>query len=179
MVLVFLAPGFEEIEAVNTIDILRRAQIEAKTVSISDSKEVKGAHNIGITADLMFEEIPLDAKALVLPGGMPGTLNLKAHQGLCTLLLSFANKENKTIAAICAAPSILGELHILKGKRATCYPGFEDKLLNAKTSHRAVVRDGNIITANGPGHAMDFALKLVEQLAGPDKAEEIREGLNI
>lgn len=178
MVLVFLAQGFEEIEAISCIDILRRAQIEVKTVSIEATKSVYGAHQIPLVADLMFDEIPLDAQALILPGGMPGTLHLKAHQGLCTLLLSFAHQEDKTLAAICAAPSILGELGILKHKKATCYPGFENSLLEAKVSRRSVVRDGNIITANGPGHAMDFALKLVEHLAGKDKADEIEAGLN-
>lgn len=179
MVLVFLATGFEEIEAISTIDILRRAGIKVKTVSITGKKRVSGAHGIDIVADMLFDKIPLNADSLVLPGGMPGTLNLKAHQGLCTLLLSFANRKDKTLAAICAAPSIFGELGLLKNKKATCYPGFEDQLTNAKVSRKSVVRDGNIITANGPGHAMDFALKIVEHLSGSEKAEEIRNGLNI
>lgn len=179
MVLVFLATGFEEIEALTCIDILRRGGLEVKSVSIQSDRMVEGAHGISVQADMLFEEIPLDAQALILPGGMPGTLHLKAHQGLCTLLLSFANQANKTIAAICAAPSVLGELGILKNKKATCYPGFEKQLINAKVSRRCVIKDGNLITANGPGHAMDFALKLLEQLAGSDKAKEVAHGLNI
>lgn len=179
MILVFLANGFEEIEALTCIDILRRGGLEVKSVSIHQEKMVAGAHGIMVQADLLFDEIPLDAAALILPGGMPGTLNLKAHQGLCTLLLSFANQADKTLAAICAAPSVFGELDILRHKKATCYPGFEDQLTEARVSRRAVVKDGNLITANGPGHAMDFALKLLEHLAGSEKANEIRKGLNI
>lgn len=179
MILVFLAKGFEEIEALTCIDILRRGGLEVKSVSIHQEKMVEGAHGIKVQADLLFDEIPLDAEALILPGGMPGTLNLKAHQGLCTLLLSFADRKDKTLAAICAAPSIFGELGLLKNKKATCYPGFEKQLTEAHVSRRSVVKDGNLITANGPGHAMDFALKLLEHLAGSEKAEEIRNGLNI
>lgn len=179
MILVFLAQGFEEIEALTCIDILRRGGLEVKSVSIHQDKLVEGAHGIVVQADMLFDEIPLDAQALVLPGGMPGTLHLKAHQGLCTLLLSYANQEDKSIAAICAAPSILGELGILKSKKATCYPGFENQLIAAKVSRRSVVKDGNLITANGPGHAMDFALKLLEHLAGRDQAKAIAHGLNI
>lgn len=179
MILVFLAQGFEEIEALTCIDILRRCGLEVKSVSIHQEKMVEGAHGIKVQADLLFDEIPLDAEALVLPGGMPGTLNLKAHQGLCTLLLSFANQADKSLAAICAAPSVFGELGILRHKKATCYPGFENQLTGARLSRRAVVKDGNLITANGPGHAIDFALKLLEHLAGSEKAEEIRNGLNI
>lgn len=179
MVLVFLATGFEEVEAITSIDILRRGGLEVKTVSIQDGLCVLGAHGIAVTADLSFEEIPLEAQALVLPGGMPGTLHLKEHQGLRSLLLNFAKQSDKTLAAICAAPSILGELGILRHKKACCYPGFEAQLTEAKVSRQAVECDGNVITANGPGHAMDFALKILERLAGTQKAKEVALGLNI
>jgi 4-methyl-5(b-hydroxyethyl)-thiazole monophosphate biosynthesis len=172
-VYLFLADGFEEIEAIAPIDILRRANINIQTVSISGTKEVTGAHGIIIHADRLFTEIDLvHNDMLILPGGMPGTKNLDAHQALKALLAKQFEKGGK-IAAICAAPSILGKMGLLEGKEATCYPGFEDALSGATISLEKVVMDKNIITAKGAGVAVEFALKLVEELDCKSEAERI------
>lgn len=177
--LLFLAPGFEEIEAVTVLDIVRRAGLSIQSVSISKEKTVIGAHQISLNADLLFEEVDFDeADALILPGGMPGTDNLNAHAGLKKQVLNFAKNPDKTIAAICAAPLILGDLGLLDGKKATCYPGFESRLGRSKLSRKPVVRDGNIITADGPAHAMLFAIKIVEYLGNTFLADDITKGLN-
>lgn len=170
---VFLADGFEEIEAITPIDILRRAGIEVITVSISSTNEVSGKHNITVITDCLFTEADFtDNDLLLLPGGMPGTKNLEVHNGLKKLLLKQAEKGKK-IAAICAAPSILGKIGLLEGEKATCYPGFEDQLLGAILSEEKVVESGNIITAKGAGVAIEFALKIVEVLKGKGIAEKI------
>lgn len=180
MILVFLAEGFEEIEAITTIDILRRADLNVRSVSITEEKMVTGSHGIGVMADMLFNEIDInEVKALVLPGGMPGTTHLGQHEGLKTLLLSFVQDETKTVAAICAAPSILGELDLVKGKKVTCYPGFEGTLVGARISRKPVVRDGNLITADGPGHAREFALRLVDYLGNSFAAAELTKELNV
>lgn len=172
-VYIFLAEGFEEIEAVTPLDLLRRVGIDAKFVSINQSLQVKGAHNILYTADIMFDEASSTmADGIILPGGMPGTLNLLAHNGLCDLIQSY-NKAQKPVCAICAAPLILGELNLLAGKTATIYPGMEDKLVGAMPSVNPVCVDGNIITSRGPGTAIPFALKLVEIFAGKEAAERL------
>jgi 4-methyl-5(b-hydroxyethyl)-thiazole monophosphate biosynthesis len=174
---VFLADGFEEIEAIAPIDILRRAEIDVITVSISDKYEVCGAHGIQVVADSLFSENDFSENDLLfLPGGMPGTKNLDEHDGLRKLILSQVG-QGKNMAAICAAPSILGKLGLLKGKEAICYPGFENLLHGATLSTANVVQAGSIITAKGPGVAVDFALKLVEVLKGKDKATEIRKAI--
>ena len=127
-VCVFTADGFEEIEGLTVVDLLRRAGADTQMVSISDSLSVKGSHSIEIKADTFFEDVNYgEADLLVLPGGMPGTLHLGGHEGLCSLLKEF-HEQGKKVAAICAAPSVLGKLGILKGKKAVCYPGFEEKL---------------------------------------------------
>jgi len=152
--MVFLADGFEEIEAIAPIDIMRRAGIEVTTISVSREKEVRGAHGVLVEADRLFEEVSFsDADLLFLPGGMPGTKNLNAHDGLKQLLLKHAN-EGKKLAAICAAPSILGELGLLKGKEAVCFPGFEETLKGAIVSDKKVVQSGNIITGKAAGAAI-------------------------
>lgn len=144
-VYIFLAEGFEEIEAVTPLDLLRRAGVDAKFVSMEQSLQVKGAHNILYTADIMFEEASsVMADGAILPGGMPGTLNLLAHSGLCNLIHEY-NKAQKHICAICAAPLILGNLNLLSGKTATIYPGMEDKLIGAMPSIDGVCVDGNIL----------------------------------
>ena len=172
-IVVFLADGFEEIEAIVPIDIFKRAGIETITVSISDEKLVLGAHNIQIVADNLFAETDFsEMDLLYLPGGMPGTANLDAHAGLKKLIQNQFVK-NKNIAAICAAPSILGKMNLLNGKQAICYPGFEDKLHGAELSNEKVVKSGNITTAKGAGVALQFALKLVEELKGKEAADEI------
>lgn len=171
--MVFLADGFEEIEAIAPIDIMRRAGIDVTTISVTTTKEVKGAHGIILHADCLFAKIDFsNADLLFLPGGMPGTKNLEAHDGLKQLLLKHAN-EGKKLAAICAAPSILGKLGLLKGKEAVCFPGFEETLNGAILSDKKVVQSGNIITGKAAGAAVEFALKLVENLKGKSAAEQV------
>lgn len=170
---IFLAEGFEEIEAIAPIDILRRAEIEVVTVSISEHSKVTGAHNIPVFADKLFSEIPVEADDyLILPGGMPGTAHLMAHEGL-NALVKKQYDSGKPMAAICAAPSLLGKLGLLKGKEAISYPGFEENLLGAKISDKTVVQSGNIITAKAPGVAIPFALKIVETLKGKEVADKV------
>lgn len=173
-VYVFLADGFEEIEGLTVVDILRRAGIGTKTVSVMGRREIRGAHDITVMADTLFEETDMSGgDMLVLPGGMPGTLNLKAHEGLRKLVLSF-DSQGKHIAAICAAPSIFGALGLLKGRKACCYPSFEDQLTDAEVVRDPAVTDGHITTGRGMGTAIPFALELTAVLAGRAKAEEIR-----
>lgn len=176
-VALFLANGFEEIEALATVDILRRAQIPVETVSITEEKIVTGAHNIPVTANTTFSKADFGAvDVLVLPGGMPGAKHLNEHEGLKKLLLEF-NAQNKLVAAICAAPIVLGGLRMLEGRRATCYPGFEPELIGAQVTGENVVVDKNIITGRGPGLVFDFALRLVEQIAGMPTRRKVQEGL--
>ena len=173
MIYFFLAEGFEEIEALCPIDLLRRAGLEVKTVGVG-SKEICGSHGITVRADIKDSEFNDIAPELIfLPGGMPGTLNLKASDTVMRAIAD-ADKNGVCIAAICAAPMILGELGILKGKEAICYPGFEDKLIGAKISKKRVVRDGNILTAAGMGAALDFGLAIVELFKGKDEADSLR-----
>ena len=176
-VFVFLAEGFEEIEAVATIDVIRRAEINVTTVSISNDYLVKGAHAISVMADKLFTEADFsNGDMLILPGGMPGASNLNNHAGLKNLLNSYVTHEKK-IAAICAAPLVLGGLGILQGKNATAYPGFETTLTGAEYVKTGVVIDGNIITGRGPGFAVDFGLAIVSQLMGQEKADEVGAGM--
>ena len=176
-VYVFFADGFEEIEGLTVVDVLRRAGADTETVSVMGRKEIRGSHEIQILADSLFEDVDFsDARLLVLPGGMPGTLNLKAHTGLTELLRRF-DREEKYIAAICAAPSILSGLGMLKGRKACAYPSFEDKLDCEEVVSAPVVTDGHIITGRGMGAAIAFALKLTELLFGEKKADEIAESI--
>ncbi|MDD3394715.1 MAG: DJ-1/PfpI family protein [Clostridia bacterium] len=173
-VYIFLAEGFEEMEAVTPLDLLRRIGIDAKFVSVGEALQVKGAHNILYTADIMFDEAAAAmVDGIVLPGGMPGTLNLLAHQGLCSLICDY-HKAQKPVCAICAAPLILGELNLLEGKTATIYPGMENKLKGAVPSEKPVCVDGTIITSRGPGTAIPFSLKLAEIFAGKEAAEKLK-----
>lgn len=172
-VFVFLADGFEEIEAIVPIDIFRRAEIDVATVSISDIKEVNGAHGIKILADKLFSETDFSTNDLLyLPGGMPGATNLDAHEGLKALLMVQAT-EKKPIAAICAAPLVLGKLNLLQGHEAICYPGFEANLLGAKLSENKIVTSGLISTAKGAGVALEFALKIVADLKGKAVSDKL------
>lgn len=176
-VFIFLADGFEEIEAIAPIDILRRAELDVITVSISDSKTVTGAHGIKVEADQLFTETTFgENDYYVLPGGYDGMLNLSAHQGVNELLKK-QHSEGKKLAAICASPSVLGKLGILEGKEAICYPGFEGKLTGAVISKKSVVEDGNVITGKGPGVAVQFALKIVESLKGKETASQVSDSL--
>lgn len=177
MVYLFLGTGFEEVEAVATIDVLRRAEVELTTVSVMNDRLVEGAHGVGIMADKMFDEVDYSkAKMLILPGGMPGTLNLGAHVGLVDLLRE-QNKKGRWIAAICAAPSILGKIHLLRNQQAVCYPGFEDQLEEAFISKERVMVSGNIVTSRGPGCTIEFALQLASILKGEDVAKSVAEGM--
>ena len=174
-----LAEGFEEIEALTVVDVLRRASINVETVSISQSKEVNGAHNIKVFADLLFEEANYNqCDMIVLPGGMPGTVHLEGHQGLIENIKQFYN-QGKWIAAICAAPKILGNLGILSEKTATCYPGFEKELKGAIMTDESVVQAGKIITSKGPGTAILFSLKIVDLLRGKEIAEEVKKNMMV
>jgi len=177
MVYVFLADGFEEIEAVSPIDILRRAGAEVLTVGVG-KQEITAAHNIKFIADITADKIVLDdtLDLIVLPGGMPGTLNLEASKYIQSAV-DYCAGNNKFIGAICAAPSILGHKGLLEGKTATCFPGFEKDLYGAKVSTALVEADGKIITAKGAGAAVKFGLKLVEKLYGTPKASSLEEGM--
>ncbi len=172
MIITLLANGFEEIEALTPVDVLRRAGLDVKTCSIGE-KAVMGAHGIAIFADLSPSEInPADVDMLILPGGMPGATNLDASPLTDALIESVLSKGGR-LAAICAAPLVLGRRGLLKGKNATCYPGFESELSGANVTGEGVVTDGNITTAKGMGVALDFALELVCLTVGEDKAREI------
>jgi len=172
-----LAEGFEEIEALTVVDVLRRAKIEVETVSITGSKEIRGGHNITVTADKVFAEIDYDnGDMIVLPGGMPGTKNLQEHSGLIEKIKEY-EQQDKWIAAICAAPMILGKLGILNDRAATCYPGCESELTGANFSTDPVVQSDRIITSRGPGTALLFALKIVEVLNGADEAKLLKESM--
>lgn len=175
----FLADGFEEIEALGTVDILRRAEIPVETVSITDSKKVTGAHGISVETDKIFSELDFTkTDVLILPGGMPGAKNLNEHPELKRQVKLFA-ENNKPVAAICAAPMVLGELGLLDGKNATCYPGFEAHLTGAKTTGKGVEVAQNIITGKGPAFVFDFALQLVETIAGADTRKTVEQGMLI
>ena len=176
-VYIFLADGFEEIEALTVVDVLRRANIEISMVSVTGSELVTGAHGITTLADLKFEDTDYrDADMLVLPGGMPGTENLSKHDGLSRLLKEFHGK-GKDLAAICAAPKILGTKGFLTGKNATCYPGNEESLLGARYQDADVVADGNIVTSRGMGTAIDFSLALVKKLTNAAQAANLAEAM--
>lgn len=176
-VYLFLAEGFEEIEALTVVDLLRRAEITITTVSIQTDKLVKGAHGISVLADSIFEaDLYQDGDMLVLPGGQPGTNRLMAHAGIRDLLFDYRN-AGKKLAAICAAPSVLGMNGLLKGKKATCFPGYEDKLLGAQVVKDKVVVDGNIITGKGFGTSIDFALAIITEFMGTEVAGELAKSI--
>ena len=174
MVVVFLAPGFEEIEALATVDVLRRANIDTLTVGVGGCT-VTGAHGITVTADMAEADwhVGTEVQAVVLPGGMPGTLNLEASP-VVREAVTAAACEGVLLCAICAAPSILGKWSLLNGRHATCYPGFEEYLVGASVQDAAVVQDGPFITSRGAGAALDFGFAIVEYLVGKGKAEELR-----
>ena len=174
---IFMANGFEEIEALTVVDICRRADIKIITVSIAGRRQLLGAHAIAIHADEVYDNVDFSQMdGIVLPGGMPGTRYLGECRPLTELLLQFF-REGRKVAAICAAPSVLGGLGILEGKKAACYPGFEDKLKGAEVVFDQVVRDGNVTTSRGMGTAIPFALDLVSQLVSEEKAQELKTGI--
>lgn len=177
-VYVFLANGFEEVEALAPIDILRRGGVEVQTVSVMDTEWVTSAHGVTVKADARFDDCSHfeDADMLVMPGGMPGASNLNEHAGLRELLLSH-HARGKRIGAICAAPMVLGNLGVLKGRQATCYPGFDKYLDGAEYTGQAVTVDGHFTTGKGPAAAFSFGFCLLAQLTSEDKAEEVRQGM--
>lgn len=176
-VCVFLADGFEEIEGLTVVDLLRRAGVQVMTVSITGDYTIHGAHGIDVQADKLFDEVNYSEEDMaVLPGGMPGTLNLGEHAGVKRVLEEFY-QEKKYIAAICAAPSVLGKYGILKGRKATSYPGFEEKLVGAECVTDKVVADEFVITSRGMGTAIAFSLKLIEVLLGAELANKIGEAI--
>ena len=173
MIYIFLAEGFEECEALVPIDILRRAGFDIKTVGIG-SKTVTGSHNIPIVCDLEETELSTEnLEAVILPGGMPGTLNLE-NSPTVQKFLEFAAKNQLIIAAICAAPSILGHKGLLKGKKATCFTGFEKDLTDAIVVDLPAVKDGNIVTAYGAGAAFQFGFLILEALKGKEKSQDMK-----
>ncbi len=177
MLYAFLAKGFEEVEAIAAIDVIRRAEIEIYTVGIG-SKIVSGSHNIPVFCDLDESEAKIDdsVDGILLPGGMPGTLNLENNETV-NKFIDYCVENNKLVCAICAAPSILGHKGILEGKKAVCFPGFESELKGAELSSEFVVVDGNIITAKGMGSAVDFGLNIVEYFKGKEKTAALRASL--
>ena len=175
-VLIFLTDGFEEIEALAAIDILRRGDVNVKSVSLTGSKSVTGGHGISVGADCLFEEANFsDAAMLIIPGG---TVRFNEHDGLKREVLAFA-ESGKPVAAICAAPMVFGGLGLLRGRKATCYPGYEKYLDGAQFVDSPVVTDGNITTGRAAGLAFDFALALLAQLKGRATADEVAQKMLI
>ena len=173
-VYVFLADGFETVEALAPVDVMRRAGIDVVTVSIMGRKDVVSAQNVTVMADDVYENVVFaDADALVLPGGGVGTENLSAHEPLRALLVD-ACSRGLLVAAICAAPMVFGRIGILSGRRATCYPGCEGDLFGAEYTAVAVEQDGNILTACGPGASFDFGFAIVKHFCGADVVETQR-----
>lgn len=170
---VFFAEGYEEIEALTVVDLCRRAGIDTKMVSVTENLIVTGAHQIPVMMDEKLDSLSFDElDMIVLPGGMPGTKNLEKVPALMDQVKTFA-KNGKFVAAICAAPSILGHLGVLEGKRACCYPGFEAELTGAEVTYRTCETDGNVITARGMGCAIEFASAIIDQMCTIGKGEEI------
>ncbi len=172
MVYLVLAPGFEEVEALTPLDYLRRVGQEVKVLGVG-SQVVTGAHGITVHCDCIIEEAEALPDMLVLPGGMPGTKNLERNAYVAKQIEA-CYWGGKFVAAICAAPSILGHMGLLEGKKATCFPGFEQELQGAEVLNEPVVRDDRIITAKGAGVANQFAFALIEALCGKEEAETLK-----
>ena len=176
-IMIPLAEGFEETEAITIIDLLRRAQIETLTFSLSKEKLVKGSHNIQVQTDLLIDEVQQENfSGIVLPGGMPGSIHLRDSDKIIDFIQYF-NSEKLLVAAICAAPIVLGKAEILKGRYACCYPGNEDQLTDAIISNDNVCTDDNIITAKGLAFAIPFALEIIKFIVIEEIANKISEGI--
>lgn len=175
----FLAEGFEEVEAITPIDVLRRAGMPIKTVSITSSLQVVGAHGIMVTADLLFNDVSFDeCEWLVLPGGMPGATNLFEFEPLRELITKQYYSKNGRIAAICASPAvILGQMGLLAGREATCYPGFEDKMKDAIRSEKRIVVDDKFVLGAGPALALKWSLAIVAKQFGVESADSVAAGM--
>lgn len=176
---VFLAQGFEEVEALTAVDVLRRAGMNVKTVSITSALQVTGAHGITVNADVIFDNTLFSSPEwLILPGGMPGATNLYSCAPLQGLLRRQSQSETGKIAAICAAPAVvLGQLGLLEGREATCYPGFEDMLKGSEVTGAPVTADDKFVLGNGPATALKWALTIVKEAKGIETAEEIANGM--
>ena len=173
----FLATGFEDIEALIPLDIMRRAGIDFKTVSITGDLYVESAHGVSIKADMLIEDADMsDADLIMLPGGLPGATNLNAHNGVKKAIIE-QNARGKMIGAICAAPMVLGGIGLLQGRRATCYPGFEKYLEGAEYTHELCTVDGNITTGEGPAAALPYAYTLLAALTDRQTADQVAEGM--
>lgn len=173
----FLATGFEDIEALIPLDIMRRAGVDFKTVSITGDLYVESAHGVSIKADMLIEDADLgDADLIMLPGGLPGATNLNAHNGVKKAVME-QNARGKMIGAICAAPMVLGGIGLLQGRRATCYPGFEKYLEGAEYTHELCTVDGNITTGEGPAAALPYAYTLLAALTDKHTADQVAEGM--
>ena len=174
---IFLAEGFEEVEAMLPLDIMRRGGLSVKTVSVTGNNTVQGAHAIPVVADMLFEELKdEDVEMVVLPGGLPGATNLDVHKGLDKLVQKFA-EASLPMAAICAAPLVYGNRNLLKGKKATCYPGFEKYLNGADYTSAMVEVSDNFITGKGPAAAAEFGFAILEKFVGKEKTEEVKQGM--
>lgn len=174
---VFFAEGFEEIEALTVVDLCRRAGVDTKMISVTGKQVVTGSHKIAVEMDACFEDVDFSQLSMiVLPGGMPGTKNLEAHEGLMAQVDAFY-AAGKCVAAICAAPSILGHRGILKGRKACCYPGFEKDLEGAEVVFNSVAVSEHVITSRGMGCAIDFSLAIIESLCGKEDAERLAEAI--
>lgn len=172
MIYVFLAEGFEETEAITPIDMLRRCGKEVLTVGVT-GKVVRGAHNIPVECDITIDEAGVGGlEMIVLPGGMPGTKNLAASKKLAQII-AYCTNNKIFMGAICAAPSVLGSIGVLNGKKVVCYPGFESALTGAQVLSVPAVRDGNIITARGAGAALEFSYELISALIGVNAAKKM------
>ncbi len=177
MIYVFLATGFEDIEAIAPVDIMRRLGLTVTTVSVTGERVVTSAHGVGIVADKLFEEVNLDkAELLVLPGGMPGATNLYECEPLRKAIMKHYQEE-KMLAAICAAPLVFGRMGILKDVQVTCYPGFESELEGAKCSGSILEEDALFLTAKGPGAALEFGFALAELFADQREVERLRRSM--
>ena len=175
--LIFLAPGYEEVEMLTVVDLLRRSHISIDMVSITDSLEVTSSHNVTIKADKLFQDADFDeADMIILPGGIPGTPNLLACQPLTDKIKEFASQK-KWLSAVCAAPTIYDELKLFEGRKATCYPTFAEKLTDAVYVKQPVVVDDIFITSRGAGTTIEFAAAIIERFAGKDTAKEVLEAI--
>lgn len=176
-VLVFMADGCEEIEALTVVDLLRRAGVQVDMVSVSNEETVTGAHNIKFDSDIAINKIDRDGyDAYVLPGGNPGFKNLAKSNTVREITVNAAD-SGKLVAAICAAPTVLGDFGLLKGKKASCYPGMEGGMIGSKANEEAVNIDGNIITSRGLGTAIEFSLAIVEYLVDKDASKNLAESI--
>ncbi|MCQ2197379.1 MAG: DJ-1/PfpI family protein [Bacteroidaceae bacterium] len=177
MIYMFLAEGFEEVEAFAPLDILRRAGVEVETVSITDNQVVAGAHGIIVLADRILPAIDFDdAEMIILPGGLPGSTNLDACEDLRAGIQQLYD-AGKPLAAICAAPQVYGHMGLLKGVKCTCYPGVESELLEAQPTGALVEVDGQFITGKGPAAAFEFGYTIAEKLVGKEKVQALRDGM--